>query len=104
MNIKCAAAALGTAFIIASAPSFASAETVQVSPIRIDRVEIEQSYEVYNQFEPGLVSVTFTNTNAAVATDIGQALGQVRGGAVGVEADDLVFKRGGTHGIIFCGK
>jgi hypothetical protein len=70
VTIKCAAVALGVAVIIASAPSFAFAETVQVSPIRIDRVEIEQSNEVYNQFEPGLVSVTFTNTNAAAATDV----------------------------------
>ena len=70
MNIKRAVAILATLLILAGAPALASEESVQESPIRIDSVQIEQSYGVFGDFAAGLVSVAFTNTSAATATDV----------------------------------
>jgi hypothetical protein len=63
-------ATMGAILILAGLPAFATAELLQEGPVRIDLVEIAESYGALNEFEPGLVSVAFTNTNAVTATDV----------------------------------
>jgi len=69
-NIKCALAAAGAVFILAGVPAFATAELVEVVPIRIDSVEVDQSYGAFYEFEPEVLNVAFTNTAAKTATDV----------------------------------
>jgi hypothetical protein len=68
MNITAAAAL--AALILAGAPALASAAPAQANPIQLNNVKISQSYGVYNQFEPGAVSVSFTNRSAVAATGV----------------------------------
>jgi hypothetical protein len=63
-------ATMGAILILAGVPAFVAAELLQEAPVRIDLVEIEQSRGALNEYEPGLVSVAFTNTNAVTATDV----------------------------------
>lgn len=67
-------ATLAVAALLAGSPAIASAQTQSQSPIRLDRVEITQSYGSRDEFAPGLVTVAFTNENDAPATDIVFAL------------------------------
>jgi hypothetical protein len=68
MNITAAAAM--AAIVLAGAPAFASAAPAQTDPIQLNNVRIAQSYGVFNQFEPGAVSVSFTNRNTVAATGV----------------------------------
>ena len=72
MTIKSAAATLGAALILAGAPALASAATTTVapSPIHVDSVQIEQTYGIFNNLFPGLVTVAFTNQATQPVTDI----------------------------------
>lgn len=70
MNIKMAYAALGIALAVAATPAIGSAASMQQSPINLNRVEIAQSYGVFNDFLPGIVSVKFTNQFATAATSV----------------------------------
>lgn len=69
MKITSLSATLGIAILLAGSPVIASAQT-QSGPIRLDKVEITQSYGSLDEFAPGLVTVAFTNENDAPATDI----------------------------------
>jgi hypothetical protein len=68
MNITAAAAL--AALVLAGAPALASAAPAQANPIQLNNVKIAQSYGVYNQFEPGAVSVSFTNHGTVAATGV----------------------------------
>jgi hypothetical protein len=70
MKIKSAAVALGIALTVAGAPAISSAATMQASPIHLDSVRITQSYGVFNDFLPGVVSVGFTNSFPSPATSV----------------------------------
>ena len=72
MNIKLAAATIGTALIIAGSPAFASAQTTQDAPVRLDNVRISQSVAFGSDPEsaPGLVSISFTNQSAVAVTGV----------------------------------
>jgi hypothetical protein len=70
MKIKSAVAALGIALTVAGAPAISSAATMQASPIHLDSVRFAQSYGVFNDFLPGLVSVDFTNSVPSTATSV----------------------------------
>jgi hypothetical protein len=73
MIIKNTAATLGAALILAGAPALASAATTTVnapSPVRLDNVQIAQYYGQFNNYFPGLVTVSFTNQAAKPVTNI----------------------------------
>lgn len=70
MKITSIAATLGAAILLAGSPALASAADNQSAPIRLDNVQVEQSYGPQNDFNPGLVTVSFTNENDSPATDI----------------------------------
>jgi hypothetical protein len=74
MNIKNTVASLGAALILAGAPALASAATATAvnvpSPIRVDSVQIEQYYGQFDNFFPGLVTVSFTNQTAQPVTNV----------------------------------
>jgi hypothetical protein len=70
MNIRYAATMVGLVFILAGVPAFVAAELVEVVPIRIDSVEIDQSYGAFYEFEPEVLNVAFTNTDPKTATDV----------------------------------
>jgi hypothetical protein len=70
MKTTALAATLGAALLLAGAPVLASAADAQSGPIRLDKVQITQSYGPRDEFAPGLVTVAFTNENDSPATDI----------------------------------
>jgi hypothetical protein len=72
MTIKNTAATLGAALILAGAPALASAATTvsAPSPVRLDNVQIAQYYGQFNDYFPGLVTVSFTNEAAKPVTDV----------------------------------
>lgn len=67
MNITSAAAL--AALILTGAPTLASAAAVQVAPITLDSTSIAQAIDE-DSFQPGMVSVRFTNQNKVAATDV----------------------------------
>jgi hypothetical protein len=64
------AAVLSAAALLATSPLLASAQTGQSGPIHLDNVQIEQSYGVFDDFQPGVVSVAFTNESSSTATKV----------------------------------
>jgi hypothetical protein len=64
------AAILSAAALLATSPLLASAQTEQAGPIHLDNVQIEQSYGVFDDFQPGVVSVSFTNESSSTATKV----------------------------------
>jgi hypothetical protein len=70
MNIKSAVAAFGIALTIAGSPAISSAAVVQASPIQLNSVQISQTYGVFDEFLPGVVSVGFTNRFPSPATSV----------------------------------
>jgi hypothetical protein len=69
VKLTIAAATLGSAIVLATAPGIASA-AVQNAPVALDNVHIVQSYGIFNNFDPGRVSVRFTNKNGVAATGV----------------------------------
>jgi hypothetical protein len=79
VNLKLAAATLGAALIIAGSPALASAADVQSGPIHINQLTISGGYSADADGDnativPGFVNISFTNQNAATATDVVFAL------------------------------
>jgi hypothetical protein len=70
MNFKTAAATLGAAIVIAGSPVLASAAPAQPSPIRLDSVQVAPTYGTFQDFYPGLVTVSFTNQATAPVASI----------------------------------
>jgi hypothetical protein len=70
MNKKSVAAAIVAAFFATGVPAFAATAPTQGSAIRLDSVQIEQSYGVFNNFEAGVVQIAFTNTSAVPVTAV----------------------------------
>jgi hypothetical protein len=70
MKARSVTAALGFAALLIAAPLLASAQTAQPGPIQLDHVEIAQSYGIFDDFLPGLVSIGFTNENSSTATNV----------------------------------
>jgi hypothetical protein len=96
MNIKLGMATLGAALIVAGAPALASAQTTQDGPVRLDNVSITQSYGVYNDFEPGRVSVSFTNQSAVAATGVTFDLTDAAGNVLAEYKDSGSYQPGAT--------
>jgi hypothetical protein len=70
MNFKAAAATLGAAILIAGVPVLASAAPTQPSPIRLDSVQVAPTYGTFQDFFPGLVTVSFTNQASVPVTNV----------------------------------
>jgi hypothetical protein len=70
MDIRCAVGIMAAVLVLAGVPGFAAAELVEVAPVRIDSVELDESYGAFYEFEPEVVNIAFTNTNAATATEV----------------------------------
>jgi hypothetical protein len=71
MTIKTAAMMLGAALVIAGSPALASAAPLEASPVRLESVQITQSYGTFNDFAyPGLATVAFTNETAVPVTKV----------------------------------
>ncbi len=68
MNIKACAPALLALLTVTAAPVLA--QSTNAAPVRLDRVQIAQSYGIHNNFDPGLVSIAFTNTANVPATGV----------------------------------
>jgi hypothetical protein len=96
MNFKLGMATLGAALIVAGAPALASAQTTQDGPIRLDKVSITQYYGVYSGFEPGRVSVSFTNESAVAATDVTFDLTDAAGNVLAQYKDSGSYQQGAT--------
>ena len=76
MNIKLAAATIGSLMIIAGTPALASAANPQSAPIQIQRFDTtnRQLPDGDNNYNPGMSYVAFTNRSASPATDVKFAL------------------------------
>lgn len=71
MTIKTVAMMFGAALVIAGTPALSSAAPLEGSPVRLDRVQITQSYAIFNNFAyPGLVTVAFKNETAVPVTKV----------------------------------
>jgi hypothetical protein len=64
MNKKSLMAAIVAAFLASGVPALAASVPTHASAIRLDNVNIEQSYGQFNGFEAGVVAIAFTNTSA----------------------------------------
>ena len=75
MNPKQTTAAIGAALLMTTSPLVASAAQTPLTPIRLDTVQIAQSFGILDNWnEPGLVTIAFTNQSAVPATRVVFAL------------------------------
>jgi hypothetical protein len=75
MKLKLATATLGAALILAGAPALASATNLQSGPIHINQVKVSGGF--FSDADgseatilPGMVTISFTNRDAATANDV----------------------------------
>jgi hypothetical protein len=64
MNKKSTVAAIVAAFLASAVPAFGANVSLPENAIRLDNVQIEQSYGIFNNFEAGVITIAFTNTSA----------------------------------------
>jgi hypothetical protein len=75
VKVKLATATLGAALFLAGVPALASAAPMQSGPIHINQVRISggtfsDADDSETTILPGMVAISFTNRNAATATDV----------------------------------
>jgi hypothetical protein len=93
MKLNLVRAFIGIALVAAGTPARA-AVIDDASPIRLESVQITQSYGVFSDFQPGIVTIAFSNQSMVPATDVVFDLVGNDGATIAQYNDVGVYPRG----------